>query len=328
MATINSRTELIDTLTTQTWYDVRKEIIDQVYQIRPFWDFLNSRGNIKAKVPDGTHFEVPVRYAKQDQNFQWFGKGATFGRASKESLTRLYFYVKNAGTSVVRYFDDEQKNKGAAKITSYVEELVWNTRESLVDALSAAVLDTAPAPDAIESLPSLISTTPLVGSVGGITRTTDAYLQNYIKDFTGLTTGTSLIDEMGTMYNKLCIYNGGAPDIIITERRVYQDFERICEALRVIQSNTSSRASLGFGDLLYKNTEIFWDPNCPAGNMYLLNTKFLEFLYDPDVWFEMTEWKTGPDEIDRTAQILCRCQFVCTKFLKQGVIYNITPTTS
>jgi len=99
--------------------------------------------------------------------------------------------------------------------------------------------------------------------------------------------------------------------------------------LQTIQTNKTERASLGFGDLLFKNAEIFWAPNCPSGCMYMLNTETLEFAFDPSAWFEMTPWKNvSGDSLDRTAQIVCVCNLLCNHFRKNGVIYNITPTSS
>jgi hypothetical protein len=331
MSKINSKQVLLDNLTTSTWYDVRKGIIDQVFQITPFWDLLQGKGKIKEKAPDGTHFEYPIRYAQQDQNRKWFGRGDTFGKQEKESNTRLIFQTRNVGTNVVRFWDDDRKNNGKAKIYDYIEDIVQNTKDSLVQGFETDLLVQNSDPLAMTALPTLISTTPTVGSIGGITRTDNTYLQNQIKDFTGLTTGTNLLDEMTTMYNKCSLWKGGnqrTPDIIMTTREIYQDYERICRALHQIVTNETSRAGLGFGNLMFKNVELFWDQNVPAGQMYFLNSDTLSMPYDPNAWFEMTEWKSIPDSLDRMAQIVCVCNMVCTSPQKNGVIYNVTTVSA
>jgi len=328
---INSLTLTLDSLTTSTWYDVRQDIVDQVWQIRPFYDKMVEAGKIKERVPEGTHFEIPVRYAKQDQTIQWFGRGDTFSVAEKESLTRLIFYTKNLGTNVTRYWQDVLKNRGKAKIINFVEEQVDNAKESLIDKLATSLLVQDSDANSIDALPTLISSTPTSGSIGGLTRSSNAYLQNNVKNFSGLTTTVSLLDEMTRMYNLCTLWRGGkpAPDIIVTTREVYQDYERIARAMQTIMTNKSERASLGFGDLMFKNIEMFWDPNCPAGSMYFLNTSTLELAYDPMAWFEMTEWKPlVGNSLDRVAQIVAVCALICTNFRKNGVIYNIDTVTS
>lgn len=331
MNKINIKQVIIDNLVSSTWYDVRKGIIDQVFKITPFWDLLQSKGKIKEKAPDGTHFEYTIRYDKQDQNRKWFGRGTTFGKNEKESNTNLIFYTRNVGTNIVRYYADDMKNKGKAKIYDYAEDIVENTKNSLIDGFETDLLIQNPDPLAMTALPTLISTTPTVGSIGGLTRSDNTYLQNQIKDFTGLTTGTNLLDEMTSMYNKCSMWKGGTqrtPDIIMTTREIYQDYERIARALHQICENTTSRAGMGFGNLSFKGVELFWDQNVPAGQMYFLNSDTLSLPYNPDAWFEMTEWKTVVDGLDRMAQIVCTCNLVCTSPQKNGVIYNVSTVTA
>lgn len=331
MSTINQKTVLLDNLATTTWYDVRKTITDQVFKITPFWDRMVEKGRIKEKAPDGTHFEYPVRYAKQDQNRKWFGRGDTFSKSEKEALTRLYFYTRNVGTNIVRFWDDDLKNAGKAKIIDYMEEIMDNVKSSLIDGFETDLLVQNPDPLAMDALTTLISTTPTVGTMGGLSRADNPYLQNQIKDFTSLTTGTNLLDEMTRMYNICSEFKGGTqrtPDVILTTRKIYQDYERICRALQQIVTNKTERASLGFGDLMFKNIEMFYAPNLAEGQMMFLNTESLEMPYNPKAWFEMTPWKEVPDGLDRMAQIVCVCNLVCTMPQKNGVIYNITATTT
>lgn len=333
MSTYNSKTVAIDNLITTTWYSIRDKVADQVFQITPFYNKMAAAGKIKSKVPDGTHFEVPIRYAKQDQNINWFGRGATFGVNEKDSLTRMLYYVRNLGAGLVRFWDDEVKQKGKAKILDYVDEHVENTKKALVDELASAMLTDQSATNALamHGLSLLISTTPTTGTVGTMDRSAHSWMANQVKSFSGLTTAANLLDEMDRMMNLCTLYLGyGGPDIILTTRAVYQDYARICRAMATIDKQAANqRADLGFGDLAFRGVEMFWDPLCPAGTMYFLNTKTLELLYDPSWWFEMTDWKplTG-NSLDRTAQVVCRCNLVCNSFQPNGVIHSITTTTT
>jgi hypothetical protein len=323
---INEKQVLIDNLVTTTWYSVRKEIQDQVFKITPFWDKLMSVGGIKEKAPDGTHFEYPLRYAKQDQNRKWFGRGDTFGKSEKESLTRMYFFTRNVGTNVVRFWDDDRKNKGTAKLLDYAEEMVSNAKGSMLEAFEDDSLVQNADPLAMSALPTLISQTPTTGTLGGLDRSVNPYLQNQYKDFSALTVAANLLDEMTAMYNNCSIYKGNesrTPDIILCDQTTYQYYEKLCRALHMIVANVTSRAGLGFGNLMFKDVELFWAPNVPAGTMYFLNSKTIELPYDPDAWFEMTPWKEIPDSLDRMAQIVCVCNLICHTPRKNGVIFNI-----
>jgi len=325
----NSKQVIIDNLVTTTWYDVRKQLIDQVFAITPFYDKMVAGGRIKSRAPDGTHWEIPIQYAKQDQNRTWFGEGATFGTEEKEDKTTLIYNIRYCGTNIVRKWVLEQKNRGKAKILDYVDTIVQNTKDSLIDGFETDMLAQNADPLAMTALPTLLPTDKTSGSVGGLARSTNDFLQHNTFDFAGKTTGTSLIPAMTKMYNDCSRWKSGSkrsPDIILTTQAIYEDYEAIAENLRNIPSNESGRASLGFGNLMFKNTEIFWAPNCPTGCMYFLNTENLEFSYDPGAWFMMTEWKTPANSLDRMAQVVCACNMTCNNFRKQGLIYNITAT--
>jgi hypothetical protein len=159
-------------------------------------------------------------------------------------------------------------------------------------------------------LPTLLPNDNTSGSVGGMTRTANDFLQHNAIDF-GASTDTTvgLIPAMKTMLNKCSLWKSGvrrAPDLILTTREIYQDIETIAENMQSIVTNESKRVSLGFGDLMYKNTEN------------------IELRYDPANWFTMTDWKQAQDNLDRVAQILCACEMILTNARKHGVIYNIT----
>ena len=133
---------------------------------------------------------------------------------------------------------------------------------------------------------------------------------------------------MTSMWNKCSEFKGGGkpqtPDIILTTRLVYEGYEKVARNLQTIQTNKTERVSLGFGDLMFKNAELFYSPSCPAGRMYFLNSATIEFVYDPAAWMDMTEWKPLEGRsLDRTAQIVCVCNQTCSHFQKNRIIFYI-----
>jgi hypothetical protein len=184
----------------------------------------------------------------------------------------------------------------------------------------------------INALPTLITTTPTVGTIGGIDRANNTYVRNVVDDMDSVSLAASLVDRMESFYNTLSQLKGGmarqTPDLIITTKTIYEKYVGIARALGQYQINPSqgdgNRVNLGMGEAMFKSAEMFWDPNCPEGQMYFLNTDTLEFPYDPNWWMQMTAWKDEPTTLERFAQVVTRCNLVCNNFNKNGVMFNMT----
>lgn len=326
------KTEYIDNLATSTWYDVRNQLFTDIWQITPLFDLLQEKGKIKKRMPNGRYFEIPIGYAKADQNQKWFTRGDTFGEAEKELWTRLQYQRKNLGDNIVRYWDDEMKNKSKAQIFNYLTELIDNHKMTLMDTLGTSVWDAAPAAEAINSLPTLIVEDPTTGTVGGLSRASNTYLRNQYYNMTSDSMASLLIPKMTNMFNTCSLYKGKGrrtPDIIITTQDIYEEYEdqiRNDFTFEISGNTGNKRADYGLGDLSFKGAELYWDPDCPSGSMYFINSDTIEFAYDPDAWMEMTPWKAKHNSLDRYAQTYTVCQLLFNNFSKNGVIFNIGDT--
>jgi len=330
------RTEYVDNIATTTWYGMREQMFSDIWQITPLWDLLNEKGNIKQKMPVGRYFEIPITIGKADQNQKWFGRGDAFSEGEADLWTTLQYHRKNFGDNIVRYKDDEDKNKGKAQIHNYLKELVMNHQNTMVESLGQACWAASPAPNAINSLQTLFPNDPTSGSIGGITRANTTYLQHNATDWSvggaGGAYGTAAADlvlAMRTMMHdcsKKKSRGRMTPDIIITDQTTYELYEDIAFEKGTVEmkgNNGSQRSDLGFGNLTFKGAEMYWDPDCPDGRMYFLNSETIEFVYDPDNWMEMTEWKTPHNRLDRMAQTYTTCNLVANNFNKNGVLYGI-----
>ena len=328
------RAEFVDNLATSTWYDVRDKLFSDIWGITPLLDMLQAKGNIKARMPVGRYFEIPIGYAKADQNQKWFGKGETFDEGTKELWTNLQYVPKNLGDSIVRFWDDERRNKGKAQIFNYVEQLITNHKMTLEETLQNALWAASPADKAITSLPVLFPNDPTTGTIGGIDRSKNIYLRNQTVNYDSNfgTVADDLLPAMTQMYHTCSKMKGkgrNSPDIIITTQALYEEYEDQARNLGQIQlgsNNGTQRADLGFGGLTFKGAELYWDPDCPDTTMYFLNSDTLEFAYDPDAYMTMTEWKKKHNSLDRYAQIVTVCQLCANNFAKNGVLHTISGT--
>lgn len=327
----NTRTLMYDTLTTQTWQKRLKEVQDGVFEIHPFFDMLVKKGRIRGSEPvslaTGTHFEIPIRHSKMNQNFQAFGLGAEFGVAEKETLTTLYYPVKNLGTSMVRYWLKEQQNRSDAKIIDYVMEITDNTKESFEDELAEQFVNGSSDDLGITGITELISTTPTTGSIGGVTRSSHTILQNYVYDFTGKTIEANLVSQVTKAINDTSKLRMGnrTIDMIFTTQAIVEALQELAEDLRVLHvTGSDTPISLGMSNVKIHGIPVIWDPLMPEGQMLLLNTSTLGVAYDPDFWFYMDPWRELERRKDRYSLIISRCELYCKNFRKNAVIHSIS----
>jgi hypothetical protein len=323
----------VDSLVTSTWYAVREELYGDIWSITPLYDILNERGNIKKKAPKGSYFEIPIAYKQLNQNIKFFSRGSKFSADEAEFMTRLQYSVKNMGDNITRWWQDEKENRTEAQILDYAKEVLENHKQAMQQTLADSMWVSG-GTDAIYTLPELISITPNTGSVAGLDRASNPYVRNVAVDFSGSVVSDSLLDSMENMYNTLSNLKGGkarrTPDLIITTQVIYEAYVALARASGVYEFNPSvakdRQVNLGMGDAWFKNAEIYYDPNCPEGYMYFLNTDTLEFVYDPEYWMTMTEWKSETLSLERHAQIVSCCQLCCNNFNKNGVMYGIDVT--
>jgi len=326
-----NRQEYVDNIVSTTLYAQRKQMFSDIWTITPLLDMLNTKGRVKQRMPNGRYFEIPIGYAQADQNQKWFGRGDTFSEGEKQLWTHLQYQRRNFGDNIIRYWDDEQKNRGEAQLLNYAHELLENHKMTMQSTLGSAVW-VSQGQNAINALPDLIVEDPTTGTVGGLARTSNEYVRNQFYDFTGDSIATALIPRMRTMFHDCSKLKGKGrqtPDCILTTQTIYEQYEEEALALGQIQlarNSGTQRADLGMGGLSFKGAEMYWDPECPAGSMYFLNTDTMEFAYDPGAYMDMTEWKSKHNSLDRYAQVVTVCNLLFNNFAKNGVMFNIGDT--
>jgi hypothetical protein len=319
--------EQLDNLYTTTFQLRRREIIDNIFNATPLFYILTKKGKRKGE-EGGRWLEIPLEYAK-NTTVSFFAKGDTIDITEGEFLTVARWDWKYLAGSIVRYFVDEQKNKGKAAIISLVNSKIDNLQRSLIDKLETSMFGDGTSDDgkAIDGLGNIVATTPTSGTVGGINRASYTWWRNQYKNMTGEDVSVYLRKRFNNMFN-LCGQQGEGvsrfPDLIVCAQDVYEAYE--AELLEIKQIVNKEIGDLGFGDLQYKGRPITWSPSCPSGYAYFLNTNFLEWRYDSTQQFELTNWKEIPDQVnDRVAQAVVVGNLVCSNCSRQGVIYNISP---
>ena len=349
MAALNSLTQYLDNLYTTTWQNRMEGVADNVFASTPFWFWLKDKGKFK-KQRGGRFIEESLEYAS-NSNIRWVGRGSTVPLNDYEMLTIARYEWRNVAASIVRFGTDDQMNSGKAQIMSLVQSKLDNTEGSLITEFEDRLTDgagtvtagttTQQAP-AFDGLSCLVADDPAGSTfggngvaVGGIDSSTSngnfPWWRNQTDNMTGLSFSNVGVSHMRTMLNR-CMNNRreDRPDILLSDQWTYEQYEGA--VLTYYRAQNRKLADVGFENQTFKGIPWVWTPaiegedsDTPvAGKLYFLNTDFLSLVYDPAVWFDMTEWKAIPDQInDRAAQIISTCVLTTNRRRVHGVMYNM-----
>ena len=104
-----------------------------------------------------------------------------------------------------------------------------------------------------------------------------------------------------------------------TPYEFYED--SVTEQKRIVNKKLGDA---GFENIQFKGVPMIWSPQCANTRMYFLNTNYLWFVYDPAMFFDMTEWKPIPEQVnDRAAQIVTAGELITNRRRAQGVLHTI-----
>lgn len=327
-----SYTQFLDNLYTSTWQNRRDGVADNVFDATPFWFWLKDKGKMK-QVSGGRFIEENLEYAK-NSNIKWIGKGGTVVLNDYEFLTVAQYNWRYVTASIVRFGVDDQQNRGKSKVMSLMNSKLDNTQNSLIAEFEQRLVQgsgqgTAGEPQ-IDGLQSLVADDPTSNSggagisVGGIDSSNAAYSwwRNKTKDMTGISFASNGVKQMRTMLNN-CQQNRqqDRPDILLSDQTTYEYYEDA--VLAYYRTENRKLADVGFQNQTFKGIPMVWTPQL-SQRLYFLNTNFLSFVYDPVMYFEMTEWKPIPDQVnDRAAQIITACALTTNRRRVHGVMFGI-----
>ena len=167
--------------------------------------------------------------------------------------------------------------------------------ETLKNRLSKQLYGTQPAPDPTKDFLSLDAVIDSTGAIGGIDPAVggNAFWKS-IETNVGAVDATGLERAMSAAYHSSSDSGSDRVDAIFTGQGVYEFYESTLTP-QVRYTDTKS-ANLGFMNLLFKQTPVYWDFDCPAGVMYGINSKYLGLVFHSGRFFAQTPFSKGLSE--------------------------------
>lgn len=312
--------EALDNLYTTTWFEMKGEAVDNIFDATPFWFWARANGML-VPVRGGRRLTEALRYAKSD-NVAWITKGDTAALDDKEHLTMAVDDWRYLIDSIVRFGIDDQQNSGKFMIINLMKSKLATAQDSLIDTLETALFGSQSG-KTMNGLLDIVPDDPTTGVVSGIDPATYTWWRSKTKDMTGLSFAVNGVPEMRTLLNN-CRNNlrSDSPDIIVsgqTPNEYYED--SVVEQKQIFNKKLGDA---GFETIEFKGLPMVWSPACDNGRMYFINTKYLVLKYDPAMFFDMTAWKDIPNQVnDRAAQIITACNLMSSRRRTHGVLHTI-----
>jgi len=317
-------TKTLDDLHSSTWERVKPDVADNIFDANPVLKVMKARGKF-VEYNGGTDIMQPLEYG-ENETVDWIGRGSKISIETGEIITMAKYQWKYLAGSVVRIFTDEDMNTGEPAIFNYTEKNINNLEKSMKKKINAALLnDGSQHALAMSGIKKYVVASPTTSAlVGGIDCSVETWWRNQQMAMSGADHTTYLIDDMRDMYDR-CSDDGGGeetPQVILTTKAIKNWYEdEALDSHYYTQSN--ELADLGIKGCAFKGAPILWTKSCTDYFMYFLNLDYFEIAYTASKWFEMTEWKTAQDNLERVAQVVAKLQLICSNREKQGLITEI-----
>lgn len=314
-------TRTMDNAFVTTWQEIRPEAIDNILDATPVWAALNGAGCLKSQV--GSEFITrTIRYGEVDPTE--IERGDTLPQGDTELETQAIWRWRTIASHVQRSMFDDQKNRGPSKIKDFVGMKLTAAKDGMEQKFESQMFNTHQSSENTKKFQGLNDIIPpratrTTGTYGGIQRpsayTAEAngvevpsagntwwgpkYLPGVLA-----TVEDDLLTDMKKLYNSVG-NNQAMPNLIITTQTLFELYEEFAlDAVQIIKDETTRLADLGFEVLRFKGKPLIWSSNVTSGQVKMINTDFIDIVYDPDYWFDMTDWKPMPLETERIAHIV------------------------
>lgn len=273
---------LVNTANAISQKHFRPVLVDSVFKPSPAWWRITRLGR---KIDGGSAIVLPVVYQEETTGGAYWGANI-LDTALSDSVQPAEWQWRHYYQAIVIPYTDLLFNAGPTGVVDLIKAKEEVAMASLLQKLSRALFDVAPQNTAndIDSLVDAVVTTN--NTYGGIDRSVGANAFWISGNNLGPTTlGANLsLSAIQTEYGKVTFGNE-EPDTALTTQAGYNAFWNLLVGnIRYTYDEETTRA--GFKrHLVFNNMVVMHDQYVPAGQFYLLNTKYVCPYFHSDDYF-------------------------------------------
>ncbi len=279
----------ISQLLTTTLNNYKKEISNNVINNHPLLSKLRDKGNI-IKESGGVAFRENISYASNG-TVQSQGEYDTYNTTPQDVLSAADFSQKIITGTLTMSNLEYKQNAGKERIVSLLEGKKKVLEDSLKNYMGTQIYGdgTGSGGKDIGGLRLLVADDPTTGTVGGINRANYSIWRNKVYDFSDesvVASASTILAALNKLYIRCQAQAGELPDLIPADEIYFGYYEASQQSIQRITEMKVGGA--GYATLKYKMADVFYDPECPASHLYMLNSNHL-FLKHLGDFFETGE---------------------------------------
>jgi hypothetical protein len=300
-----------DDLTSKTNKFIVPRLVDNVYKSSPIFTRLRTKN--MEKFEGGQTIRHPIMYAELKGGA--FTRGATFDTSYVQTDTALEVLVKYYYVNCTLFGTDNVLNRGPEAAMSLVESKMVNAAGKMAKLLGTDLfLDgqgTSSSVIQLDGFNAAIDDGSNFANYANIVRANIATgANNGINAYFASVTTLGLKDVQ-TAYGATWFGNEHV-DLIVTTQSIWDIFWNKLQPQQRFLEESSDVVKAGFQAIRYNGSSLTVDQYSPAGFMYGLNTKYIQFWIStlPKYQFGFTGWKEAQNTDDVAGQYLFAGNFL------------------
>jgi len=249
----------------------RSKLADNVLDNNVLLLFIKNNGNADP-ADGGVKLLENLMYA-ENGTFSWYSGYETLSVEASDVLTSAHFDWKQANANVVMSGLEEAQNDGPARMHNLIEARIKVAEATMKNKIGEALFysNTENGGKSIGGLQHLIADLPTSGTVGGIDRSAQTWWRNQYYDFSteSVTASPTTIQHAMNLIWMRTERGTEHVDLIVAGETYFSYYEESLQAQQRFMD--VSKAVGGFNGYKYKTASVFYDPNCSATRMYMLD---------------------------------------------------------
>ena len=264
-------------IVTTTLAGYSKTMADNVTNNNALLRHIDAKGNKSPAT--GRTIVQELEYATNSTT-KWYSGYEVLDTSTSNVFTAAEFNYKQLAGNVVISGLEQVENSGPEQIFNLLKSRIRNLEKSLKNTMATALYADGTGTDSKEIGGLQLVVPGTVGNtVGGINSGTYTFWKNQVYDFSTETitaSATTIQTAMNTLW-LACIRGADRPDVIVGDTNYFGFY---WSSLQTNQRFTSDEsASAGFLNLMFMDSPVYYDDQCPANKIYMLNTDYLFLRY-------------------------------------------------